>query len=59
MLSSALFIDFAARFVQFMNSLNTFCMDNRPNYEPGESVAEGRELFESRSKIKVSVWPDN
>jgi hypothetical protein len=45
------------RFVQFMNSLNTFCMDNRPNYEPGESVAEERELFEIRSKIKVSVWP--
>jgi hypothetical protein len=43
--------------VQFMNSLNTFCMDNRPNYEPGESVAEERELFELRSKIRVSVWP--
>jgi hypothetical protein len=32
-------------------------MENRPSYEPGAPVRDERELFEIRSKIKVSVWP--
>jgi hypothetical protein len=45
------------RFVQFMNSLNKFAMESRPDYGPSATVDAERELFEIRSKVKVFVWP--
>jgi hypothetical protein len=45
------------RFVQFMNSLNTFCIENRPDYGSDASAGASRELSKIRSKVKVNVWP--
>lgn len=45
------------RFVQFMNSLNLSAVNNRPDYGTNTSVDADRELFQIRSKVRVSVWP--
>jgi len=46
------------RFVQFMNHLNLFAMDGRPNCDYGSPPSKGeRELWEIRSKMRIHVWP--
>lgn len=43
------------RFVQFMNSLNRYCMDSKPHYGPGAPVDAERELIDIRLKVKVDA----